>query len=366
MKEYSQEAVNTEIEKIWKEKKTPNVLICGQTGAGKSSVVNFLFEDDVAEIGNKGEPCTKDIKLFPGTAVNIYDSEGYEIGGDKQSHYQSMIFNDFLLKPENQKIGGVHLIWYTISAAGKRYSETDIALIKTIAREKYHLCILLTKIDELTEEQLDKIYNDLKKELPNVKIFKLSNIRDEEVQKFCDWDKLEEWSRNALPDVYRDRFVSGLRSGLSEKRKQADVAILAATAAAGAVGASPIPFSDAALLVPIQTGMILHILALYGIKLAAGTITSLIGTLGVSSLGKSAAGSIIKLIPGVGTIVGAVINASIASTITGAIGKALSEICHKQCKDMLDGKKITFDLEKILSSQSFLTSVKQIMQKEGI
>jgi uncharacterized protein (DUF697 family)/GTP-binding protein EngB required for normal cell division len=365
MKEYSQEAVEQEIRDMLAEMKVPNVLICGQTGAGKSSAINYLFKSDVALVGNTGEPCTQDITLKKGTAINIYDSEGYEIGGEKQSHYKELIFDDFLSKPVNQKIGGVHLVWYAISAAGKRYTDTDIAIIKEIAAH-YHVCILLTKIDELAEDKLEKIYTDLKNEISDLEVFRLSIDSNEAVQKYCDWDKLVTWSCSMLEPVYRDRFVSGVRASLEEKRKQAHAAVALATAAAAAVGASPIPFSDAALLIPIQSGMILRILNLYGIKLAEGSISSLLSSVGLSALGKAATGNLFKLIPGVGTWVGATINASVAGLFTTAIGMVLTEMCHKQCQDMLDGKEIIFDLEKVLSSQSFFDSIKEYMQKGKI
>ena len=195
----------------------------------------------------------------------------------------------------------------------------------------------------MDEEQLTQINDGLKNELPGVKVFRLSIVKDEGVQAYC------------------DRFTSALRDGLAEKRKQANVAIAAATAGAAGVGASPIPFSDAALLVPIQSAMILRILNLYGIKIANGTIVSLIGTMGVSALGKTLAGTLIKFIPGVGAAIGAVINASVASTFTAAIGFALSEMCHRQCRDMLDGKEIAFDIQQVFSSSRFMTMVKDFM-----
>jgi uncharacterized protein (DUF697 family)/GTP-binding protein EngB required for normal cell division len=359
MKEYSIDSVNHEVRRMVQEQKVPNILICGQTGVGKSSIVNFIFNDDVAATGT-GEPCTKDITLYKNAAINIYDSEGYEIGGNKQARYESMIFDDFLLKRKGAANGeAVHLVWYAVSGARKRYTDLDIALIRRIRAEGYPVCVLLTKVDELNEEQFREMKNGLIKELVGIDVFSLSifSRNNPALAAFCDWEKLTSWSYNKLPDVFKDRFVSSLRAGLEEKHKQAGIAIGVAAAAATTVGASPIPFSDAALLVPIQTGLVLRIVTLYGIKLQEGAISSIAGSALMTNLGKAAAGGLLKLIPGIGTIVGAVINAAVAGGLTTALGVALSELCYRYCKDQLDGKPVSFNLEAVLSSSEFLNSV---------
>lgn len=364
MKEFSQEAVNTEVNKMVESQKVPNILICGQTGVGKSSVVNFIFNDDVALTGT-GAPCTKDITLYLNANINIYDSEGYEIGSEKQAHYEQLLF-DFLKSHKGLDDKAVNLVWYAVSGAGKRYTDLDIKLIKRIKDEGFPVCALLTKIDEMDGDQLNDMMSGLQKDLNDADIFRLSILSkdNKEIAEYCDWDALIDWSYNHLSDVLRDRFVGSLREGLELKRKHANIAIGLATTAAAAVGASPIPFSDAALLVPIQTAMILRITSLYGIKLADGSITSLASSLIMTNLGKAAVGGLLKFIPIVGTIIGGVINASVASVLTGVLGKTLSELCYKQCKDSLEGKPKSFNIETILSSTSFISAVSDRFKKE--
>ncbi len=52
----------------------------------------------------------------------------------------------------------------------------------------------------------------------------------------------------------------------------------------------------------------------------------------VSMLGKAVAGNLIKLIPGAGTIVGAVVNAGVASGITYAMGRGLVKAAEMICE----------------------------------
>jgi uncharacterized protein (DUF697 family)/GTP-binding protein EngB required for normal cell division len=360
MKEYSPESVDQEVGKVLQAQKVPNILICGQTGVGKSSVVNYLFNESVAVSGDNAEPCSRGITLFKNDTVNIYDSEGYEIGEEKQAYYEQLIFNDFLAQRKGvADPEAVHLVWYAVSGASKRFTELDVKLIKRIKADGFPVCVLLTKIDELDAEQLNDMMATLQENLPDTDVFRLSiNARqDEGLAQFCDWDKLTDWSLNHLAGVFKERFVMALRGRLDLKRKQAAGIVTGAVTAAAAVGASPIPFSDAALLVPVQTGMILGIAGIYGIHIGKAAIGSVASSAGISALGKSVAGGLMKLIPGIGTIAGAIVNASVAAAITGALGGALSELCYRQCKDSLDGKPPAFDIEEILTTPAFIAEV---------
>jgi uncharacterized protein (DUF697 family) len=280
-----------------------------------------------------------------------------------------MIFDDFLLKHKKaQESESVHLVWYALSGAGKRFTDLDVKLIKRIKSEGYPVCVLLTKIDELDEIQLSDMMSSLAKELVGVEVFRLSAMAKQNAAlvSFCDWEKLINWSYEKLPRVFKDRFVAALRGGLELKRKQALAVIGGAITGAGAVCLSPIPFSDAFAIIPIQTGMIVGIAAIYNIHVGKAAIGTLTSSATVSAFGKALAGNIIKCIPG-GTAVGIAINASVAGVITGALGGAFSELCYKQCKDTLDGKPVTIDIEAILTAPSFIAEVMEkaeMMKKE--
>jgi uncharacterized protein (DUF697 family)/GTP-binding protein EngB required for normal cell division len=360
MKEYSPESVDQEVGKVLQAQKVPNILICGQTGVGKSSAINYIFNESVAMIGDNAEPETEGITLFKNDTINIYDSEGYEIGGESQARYEQLLFDDFLAKRKGATDAeAVHLVWYAISGAAKKFTDLDVRLIRHIKADGFPVCVLLTKIDEMDEEQLNDMMAALQKDLPGTDVFRLSIYarQDEGLAQFCDWDKLIDWSYNHLAGMLKERFVMALRGRLDLKRRQATGIVAGATAAAAAVGASPIPFSDAALLIPVQTAMIVGVAGIYGIHVGKATISSLMGSTGISALGKSVAGGLMKLIPGIGTIAGAVINASVAGTITGALGGAFSELCYKQCKDSLDGKPPVIDIEEILTAPTFIAEV---------
>ena len=92
--------------------------------------------------------------------------------------------------------------------------------------------------------------------------------------------------------------------------------------AAAAIRASHVPFSDAALLVPLQSTMVSTLLFIWGVnKKDVAKICSLstVCQTGVTLAGLGLA-SLLKCIPGIGTVIGAAINAIIASVLTAGLG----------------------------------------------
>ncbi|MDO2408326.1 DUF697 domain-containing protein [Campylobacter magnus] len=355
--------IEKELFRIQNENKKANILICGQTGTGKSSAINYVFDDNIADV-SAGKPCTRDTKLYSSEQINIFDSEGYEVGSESQQHYSKILFDDFLSKRTGNNDDSVHLVWYAISGAGKRITDLDKELVEKIQKSGFRVCVILTKIDELDEEQFQAMTKTLKSTFNNIKYFTLSTKDKEipELKAYTQWDELIAWSCEQIPDIRKTRFISALKDAIKEKHDQAQKIISLATAGAVAAAASPIPFSDAAILIPLQTGMVIQIASLYGMKLEGSAIISFLGSAAISNLGKTVAGNLIKLIPGVGSVIGAMINGTVAGGFTYAIGYALNELLYKNALEKSEGKSPTFDLVKILSGTEFLNQVSNIFE----
>lgn len=129
-------------------------------------------------------------------------------------------------------------------------------------------------------------------------------------------EKVLEKSRDRFNGVF-DEFLVDVDD---ETRKKCHSIIHAASLSAAIVGCSPIPFSDAFLLVPIQLTMMSRLHKLFGQSWAEGMGKSLSKELVVVGLGRSAVGNIMKFIPAVGTVAGAAVNATVASAITESLG----------------------------------------------
>ena len=110
--------------------------------------------------------------------------------------------------------------------------------------------------------------------------------------------------------------------------------IHSASGAAGAVALSPIPFTDATLLVPIQVTMITSLFKAYDQKVMEGAVRGAVWAVAATSFGRGVVGNALKFIPGIGTTTGAAISMATAVGLTKAIGWAI-------VNELESGEKVT-------------------------
>lgn len=163
------------------------------------------------------------------------------------------------------------------------------------------------------EKEFDSFFSEVIKKFPK----KTSSII------LSSYGKSKEQAEKVLAKSKRqfdgifDEFLEGVDE---DTRKKCHQTVHAASLTAAIVGCSPIPFSDALLLVPIQLTMMARLHKLFGQSWSESMGKSVGKEIVVVGLGKSAVGNIIKYLPGIGTVAGAAINASVASTITETLG----------------------------------------------
>ena len=334
------EKLKEEYEKMGK----VNIVIAGKTGVGKSTLINAMFGNKVAET-SVGKPCTKNIEKYesPDSPLTIYDNVGFEMRNTDEVIKET---KDLIDKQKNSGDikDHIHCIWYCIRGEGDRIEEEEIKIINGFAEdENVPVIIVLTQSSRKKRAgKLEAFINDLN--LPVKKCIKVlaqndsfENADGEEViipAYGC--DELADFTVSILPEAAQKAFINAQVANLKLKQNKARATVITTATAAFAEGFIPLPFADAAALVPTQVAMIAGITAIYGLDLKKATIsaivTSTLGTATATMLGRTIVSNILKFIPGVGTGVGGAISGAIASVITISLGEVVIGIMNKLIK----------------------------------
>ncbi|WP_445002246.1 YcjF family protein [Exiguobacterium alkaliphilum] len=333
-----------ELDRLRGKVKKPNILIAGATGSGKSSVVNHVFGRDLTKVA-AGEPVTRGIHEFKSedVAIVLYDSEGYEIGSARQEAYADEVIGFVERAGSKGAAEQIHLVWYAINASMKRVTALDKALIRRLS-DVTSVAVVFTQIDQVDFDELAALREEVKDVVQGEAVFQVSVaselLNDPELRAHLDWERLVTWSVEQLDQSLQEGLLMEVRAESEEmlklKRKKANRIISGYVASAGTAAAVPLPFADAIALTPIQVTMSVHLFRYWGVKTNDDMLRALIGSTVIPQIGRALSKTILlnvmKFFPGANAAA-SVINATVASGITWAIGLAINEVAYRNAMD---------------------------------
>lgn len=312
-------------EEALKELGHANILIAGRTGVGKSTLINAVFQGNFATTG-QGRPVTKNTRKIdkPGIPLSIFDTRGLEMDDFAVTlkALSECIISNRTTDP-NQHI---HAAWVCISEESRRVESAEEKPIEMLVEYDIPVIVVITKAmsDRGFKNEVLKI---LPQALNAIRVNSIATKLDNGV--FIPASGLNELvnlTAQVIPKGQKSAFAASQKIDIEQKKSQCHkIVAVAATAAAG-VGSVPIPFSDAILLVPIQVSMLAKISVTFGLSIDKGFLSTIVASTITGALGSLTGPTIVanlaKFVPVVGSILGGVIEAAVAASITTAFGEA--------------------------------------------
>ena len=301
----------------------PAIAAAGETGSGKSALLNSIFGEEYFEEGiEPGE--TKTAKSVDwdklGISLKLVDTPGTGFS-DEHDRVAKVTIQEacLVIQVINGERGAI---------------QSDRELYRAIHRLDKPIVIALNKIDAIQPTRewnppYNLLYPSSRKE-QNIsrqvqatqKLFRNDSVEIVPVSATEKYniDSLILKIERLVPEKYRLAVARNVKDPKA-KRELAMKYVLSSTVSAAAIGLSPIPVSDIIPLTILQAGLVTKIGVIYDHEIGYDSIKEVFLSAGAGVVFRTIFRQIVKVVPGAGSSVGA----AMAAAGTYAIGSAAIE-----------------------------------------
>lgn len=292
-----------------------NVLIAGNTGVGKSTLVNAVFGDAVAPTG-AGLPVTQTVTLYeaPNAPLNLWDSRGFEAGDDEAVRAVDSKLAE--MRATGDVAAQIHVAWLCISAMSNRVEPVHRRFLADMKARGIPVIVVFTQSYRPmpTEARVQA-------EPASAQIDVLAVDEPSFDRTAFGLEALVEATDRVLPEARKTAFAAAQRVQWSLKKSAARRVVTAAATTAAGTAIAP---GHSIVLSLIQVGMLAKIDRVFGHSMLAdgGAAKLMIGT-GASRGGQWLFGTLLSdglKASGIGYAAGVAIGGAVGSTITSAMG----------------------------------------------
>lgn len=357
-----------------------NVLVIGNSGVGKSTLINAVLGEDVAKVGYGITGTTDTLEIYESDKVpfRVIDTIGFEpnffieqkaINAVKKWSKESA--------KEGKEDNQINVIWFCVDGTSRKLFPKAIQSLSraTAMWKSVPIIVVITKSYSAPERKENiemvqsafasqtKYSKNLKKIVPVVaSIYELNETA------YAAPEGITE-----LIDATNELMPEGIQAGandiaefkLNRKRGMAQGVVGVAATSASVVGAVPIPIPDAMILAPLETAEVNAIAKIYGVKNddKSKELFNTIVEIGTVSLAAKSVINALKTVP----IAGSVLNAIIAGAIVVALGEGsiyVFEQVHLGKKTVEDIDWVTKVMESKLTME-LVDRVKTVLKELG-
>jgi uncharacterized protein (DUF697 family)/predicted GTPase len=338
------EIIKDKLEDALKQRGIVNIIIAGKTGVGKSTLINAIFQGNIATTG-QGKPVTKETRKFTKKyiPVAIYDTKGLELDKyDETIKSLNKVVKE--QSAESDPKEHIHLALVCLSEDSHRVEDGEI---KTVEMLSNYMPVIAVITKAKSDNGFKATVSELLPKAKNVIRVRVlpDNLDDGHVLLPMGLEDLVELMMEVAPEGQQQALAAAQKVNIKKKVEQSNIAVVIAASAAAATGATPIPFSDAALLAPIEIGLLTRISVCFGLKISSALLYTLLSSItGVTAatIGGKALVSWLLKASGVGYIAGAAISGATAAMLTTTIGQVYILVL-KQLFEKHDGEPPTED-----------------------
>lgn len=313
-----------------------NVLVLGNSGVGKSTLINAVLGDDIAKTSFGTRGTTEELAIYgsPSVPFRVIDSIGFEPSPIKSLRAIHAVRKwSRLSAQEGNENSRINVIWFCVDGtAAKLFPETIRNFSNSIAMWKsVPIIAVITKSYSQADRARNiemvrqafrgqRVERNLRAIVPVVaQTFVINETAFAPPEGITD---LIDATMRAMPEGMQGGARDLMQFKLTRKRVLAQGLIGASVAAGATVGAVPIPIADSLVLSPLELAELNGLARLYGIDKREDSKQFLdsIVQVGTASVVAHSAISAIKAIPGI-NIAASVLNAIVAASIIAALGE---------------------------------------------
>ena len=316
-----------------------NVLVIGNSGVGKSTLINSVLGKEAAKTDWGTHGTTTKLEIYESESdqvpFRVIDTIGFEPNYLKERRAVNAVrkwSRDCARKGGEN--GRIDVIWFCVDGTRSKLFAEDIRrMTRAVSMWKtVPVIAVITKSYSIPDREKNiemirkafegqkKIRNNLREIIPVVA--QIYTINDTAYAPPDGIPQLIDATNALMPEGSRAAAHDLAQFILNRKRVLAQSIVSAATAGAVVVGAVPLPVPDGVILTPTEVMEVNSLAKVYGIEGKAGSkhfLNSIIEAGTVGMVAKSII-NMLKAIPGV-NIAASVLNAIIAGVIVAVIGE---------------------------------------------